>query len=93
MGIDPVSLTMMAVAGLGSAVASQVLAPKQPQIAAPPPPPQASKAPDANAVRAGMAGTGQGGGSPGVAQTFLSGVQGVDPSLLTLGKNTLLGGG
>lgn len=55
--------------------------------------PQASKAPSVQAVQADQAGTGQAGGSPGVAQTFLTGAAGVDPSLLNLGKNTLLGGG
>jgi hypothetical protein len=55
--------------------------------------PQASKAPSVQAVQASQAGVGQGGGSPGVAQTFLTGASGVDPALLNLGKNTLLGGG
>lgn len=55
--------------------------------------PQASKAPTVQAVQSGQAGAGQAGGSPGVAQTFLTGASGVDPSLLNLGKNTLLGGG
>lgn len=58
-----------------------------------PPAPQAAKAPDADTVAKGMAGAGQAGGSPGVAQTFLTGPGGIDPSLLNLGKNTLLGGG
>lgn len=55
--------------------------------------PQASKAPTVQGVQAGQAGAGQAGGSPGVAQTFLTGASGVDPSTLNLGKNTLLGGG
>jgi hypothetical protein len=55
--------------------------------------PQASKAPAVQAVQAGQAGTGQSAGAPGVAQTFLTGASGVDPSTLNLGKNTLLGGG
>jgi uncharacterized protein HemX len=55
--------------------------------------PQPSKAPNVQAVQASQAGAGQGGGAPGVAQTFLTGASGVDPSLLNLGKNTLLGGG
>lgn len=54
--------------------------------------PQASKVPDANADLTKNTGTGQAGGSPGVAQTFLTGPGGVDPSLLNLGKTTLLGG-
>lgn len=55
--------------------------------------PQASKAPSVQAVQAGQAGAGQAGGAPGVAQTFLTGASGVDPSTLNLGKSTLLGGG
>ena len=56
------------------------------------PPPQASKAPTASTVINGQVGAGQAGGSPGVAQTFLTGPGGIDPSLLKLGKTTLLGG-
>ena len=59
---------------------------------APTPPPQQSKAPDANDVLSQMKGAGQGGGSPGVGSTFLTGSSGVDPNSLNLGKNTLLGG-
>jgi hypothetical protein len=58
---------------------------------APPPLPQASKAPDINAIRTSLAGAGQAGSSPGVAQTFLTGAGGVDPSTLTLGRTLLLG--
>lgn len=58
-----------------------------------PKPPQASKAPDALGQRKALAGAGQGGGAPGVSQTFLTGTQGVNPSMLSLGANTLLGGG
>lgn len=54
--------------------------------------PQASKAPNAAGIANQLAGTGQAGGSPGVAQTFLTGAAGVDPSLLNLGKAQLLGG-
>jgi hypothetical protein len=54
--------------------------------------PQASKAPGVKSVQTSQAGSGQAGGSPGVAQTFLTGAAGVDPSTLNLGKNTLLGG-
>jgi hypothetical protein len=53
--------------------------------------PQASKAPTVKGVQADTAGAGQAGGAPGVAQTFLTGASGVDPSLLNLGKSTLLG--
>ena len=55
------------------------------------PAPQASKSPSASSVAAGMMGTGQGGGAPGVAQTMLTGAGGIDPTKLALGKNTLLG--
>lgn len=63
---------------------------KAPQL---PATPQASQVPDANADLAKNAGTGQAGGDSGVAQTFLTGPGGIDPSLLNLGKSTLLGGG
>lgn len=61
-------------------------------------PPQATQAaqqPSAATVRGqvGAGGAGGPGGAPGVAQTFLSGAGGVDPSLLNLGRATLLGGG
>lgn len=55
--------------------------------------PQASSAPTTQAIQSNQAGAGQAGGAPGVAQTFLTGAGGVDPSLLNLGKSTLLGGG
>jgi len=38
-----------------------------------------------------MAGAGQAGGAPGVAQTLLNGAGGIDPSTLGLGRNILLG--
>ena len=65
---------------------------KQAAIAQPKAPPQASKAPDALGTLKSQQGTGQAGGAPGVAQTFLTGAGGIDPSLLQLGKTTLLGG-
>jgi hypothetical protein len=43
-------------------------------------------------VRNALIGAGQAGGSPGAAQTMLTGPEGVDPGTLKLGKNTLLGG-
>lgn len=55
--------------------------------------PQSSKAPGIQSVQNGEAGAGQAAGAPGVAQTFLTGASGVDPTLLNLGKSTLLGGG
>lgn len=82
-----------AAAAAASAIFSYATSrPKTPQLQAPPPAPQASKTPDANAVAGSLAGTGQAGGAPGVAQTFLTGPGGIDPSLLQLGKTTLLGG-
>jgi hypothetical protein len=45
----------------------------------------------ASATQALMAGAGQAGGAPGVAQTLLTGAGGIDPSTIGLGKNTLLG--
>lgn len=54
---------------------------------------QSAKSPDATSVRNALAGPGQGGGAQGIAQTFLSGAGGVNPALLQLGTNTLLGGG
>lgn len=73
----------------GGAVAAVASKPKKPNI---PAPPQASQVPDANTVVKGQTGQGQAAGSPGVAQTFLTGPGGIDPSLLNLGKATLLGG-
>lgn len=54
--------------------------------------PQAAQAPGVQSVAAGQAGAGQAGGAPGVAQTFLTGASGVDPSTLNLGRASLLGG-
>ena len=69
--------------------------PKPPKQAAPivtpAPVMQSSKSPDVSAIRTNLAGSGQAGGSPGVAQTFLTGAGGVDPSTLTLGRTLLLG--
>jgi len=82
--------TAALVATAAASTYAQLSGPKAPSVA---PPPQAAKVPDAMGTRNALAGTGQGGGSPGIANTFLTGSQGVDPSLLNLGKNTLLGGG
>ena len=76
----------------GALVASSQKAPEPPPPQAPTPPPQPSQAPDANAALSQARGMGQGGGAPGVAQTFLTGPGGVDQSTLQLGKTTLLGG-
>ena len=91
MGFSSTELVMMAFGGGMAASSLAAGQQKAPTIAAPTPPPQAGKAPDVATTLQGMAGAGQAGGSPGVAQTFLTGSQGVDPSLLNLGNNTLLG--
>lgn len=65
---------------------------KTPALQEPTAPPQASKAPDALTTAQALAGAGQANGTPGVAQTFLTGPGGIDPSLLKLSKTTLLGG-
>jgi hypothetical protein len=64
-------------------------APPAPPVVAPPPVAQAPRQPDQAALRSAQAGRVQGKGSP----TMLTGSGGVDPALLTIGKNTLLGGG
>lgn len=79
-------------AGAAAVVEQATKTPKIPAPPAPTPLPQASKAPDANSTLKAMGGTGQAGGSPGVAQTFLSGPGGVDQNSLLLGRATLLGG-
>lgn len=66
--------------------------PKLPPPAPPTPPPQESKSPTAVDFRTGVMGAGNSGGSPGAAQTLLTGAGGVDPAELKLGKSTLLGG-
>lgn len=91
MGITPTMImAAAAVAGAGASIYGAMNQPGQPKVGAPP---QAAKTPDASATRSALAGMGQGGGAPGVAQTFLSGTGGVNPALLQLGGNTLLGGG
>lgn len=86
MGISAAAAAFVVGAGL-SVMASKNNKPNIPAT------PQASQVPDANTDLSKEAGTGQAGGNPGVAQTFLTGPGGVDPSLLNLGKSTLLGGG
>jgi hypothetical protein len=89
--------TLLAVgAGLATAgimSASQKSA-KLPTPAEPiaPPESQAAKLPDAQSTVKSMGGSGQAGGAPGVAQTFLTGPGGIDQGSLLLGKTTLLGG-
>lgn len=86
----------IAAAVLGNVIGSANKPKDMPTPMAPPAPPpsQAAKTPDAQGVLGQMQGTGQaggGGGTPGVAQTFLTGPGGVDPSKLSLGKSSLLG--
>ena len=67
---------------------------KQPQIPTPTPvtaPPAMQSASSPTSLLSQLNGVGQGGGQKGVAQTLLSGTNGVDPTTLALGKNTLLG--
>lgn len=87
------TLGVAALGGLAAAAYTQSTKTKDAAtIATPKAPPQASKAPDAAGVLKSQQGAGQAGGAPGVAQTFLTGAGGIDPSLLQLGKTTLLGG-
>lgn len=87
MGIETVAM------GLGGLLLGAMnKAPDIPAPAKPEPAPQASQTPDANVVRQNAGGTGQAGGSPGIAQTLLTGAGGVEQSSLQLGKKTLLGG-
>ncbi len=62
-----------------------------PAAAAAAPESQAAKTPDTLDVLKSQMGTGQAGGNPGVAQTFLTGAGGIDPNSLNLKKNSLLG--
>lgn len=93
MGIE--TGTLMAIAAMGSAAASVYTAmnqPKPPGVQAPVKPPQASKTPDqAGIASKNLSDALPGGPLTGNAGTFLTGAGGVDPSTLTLGKNTLLG--
>lgn len=93
MGITPTMIMAASAAvGAGASIYSALNQPSAPKVQDPTKF-QAAQVPNAQTVRGSMAGTGQGGGSPGIAQTFLSGTGGVSPSLLQLGGNTLLGGG
>lgn len=85
-----IATIVAAAATTATAINSAVNAPDAPKVA---PPKQGATAPDASNIRNSLAGSGQGGGSPGIAQTFLTGAGGVNPALLQLGSNSLLGGG
>lgn len=86
------SVYMIGAAAAGAAVASAQKNPKIGDPTQPALPPQASKSPTAADTRTGVAGRNQAAGSPGIAQTMLTGPAGVNNSQLTLGRNTLLGG-
>lgn len=82
----------MAIIGLGAASTVSALSQKPPQAApiqAPEKPPQAAKAPDPDVMKRKNAANAA---TFGPASTFLTGVGGVDPLSLNLGKTTLLGG-
>lgn len=88
MGISATTVAAVAaVAGAGAAIYSAANQ-KQPKVT---PPPQASQTPTPQGQLAAMKGLGATGGAPGVASTFLTGSGGIDPSMLNLGKSTLLG--
>lgn len=91
---EPTTIAYAAAAMAGGYAASRALAPDipTPQATAPTAPPSkqaAGKQPEVSAMRsANGAGSGM---NAAPASTFLTGPSGVDPSTLTLGKNTLLG--
>lgn len=91
MGFSATDAIIMAMAAAGTAY-SMSNVPGMPQL---PKMPQSAKSPalDVGSLRNSLTGKGQAGGAAGVAQTFLTGTQGIDPGLLNLGRNTLLGGG
>lgn len=85
-------ITMLATTVLGQLVGSafskkQDAAPAPAAVAPAKPAPQASTAPEVNTVRNQVAGT----TGDGQASTLLTGLGGVDPKTLNLGKSTLLG--
>lgn len=92
LGISATAWAVIGGVAGGMMLSSQMKAPSIPAPPTPVAPPQASVAPDANNTLKSLGGTGQAGGAPGVAQTFLTGPGGVDQSSLLLGKTSLLGG-
>lgn len=94
MGMDPMTMGMMGGMAAGALMGGMQKTPsiQMPQAPTAPPAPQAAQTPDANAMLSKNAGAGQAGGAPGIAQTFLTGAGGVDPSKLNLNRKTLLGG-
>lgn len=83
------------VAAIVGGVVAAKMAPDMPEMPAPgepQKPPQASKAPDAGSLR--RQNTGGAGGMTGTSSgTMLTGPGGVSTGALSLGRNTLLGGG
>lgn len=78
MDISPGMMGMLGGAAAGLALASRQPKIQMPAVATPDASPQPSQAPDSTAVVDAMKGTGQAGGSPGIAQTFLTGGNGVN---------------
>lgn len=94
-GLGGLSTFQEAQLGLSAASLAKSALAGAPKLAAPAPVTQLPNGPESqggSAAQAAMAGTGQAGGAPGVAQTLLTGAGGIDPSTIGLGKNTLLGG-
>lgn len=89
-GISATTIAAVAGAAFTAYGALSQKAPQQPAVPALAKPPQASKTPDANAVRRKNA-TALTGPAAGNASTFLTGASGIEDNLLNLGKSTLLG--
>lgn len=85
----------VAIGAIGGAVVSSTMqrtpSLPQPAAAAAPPESQAAKSPDINDVLKSQAGTGQAGGAPGIAQTFLTGPGGVKDTDVKTTRTSLLG--
>jgi hypothetical protein len=91
---EPTTIAYAAAAVVGSYAATKAMAPDipTPQATTPTAPPSKQadgKQPDVKAMRGANAAAS--GVNAGPASTFLTGPSGIDPSQLTLGKNTLLG--
>jgi hypothetical protein len=91
---EPATIGYAAAAMIGGYAAAKSMAPDipTPQATTPTAPPAkqaAGKQPDTKAM--GAANASASGVNAGPASTFLTGPMGIDPSQLTLGKNTLLG--
>lgn len=93
MGMDPSTMALAGGMAAGVLMGGMQKTPNipAPQAPAAPPAPQAAQMPDTQSVLGKTTGTGQAGGAPGIAQTFLTGAGGVDPTGLSLNRKTLLG--